>query len=78
MIRISRIRTRKILDQPITTHPHWLVVLLVALALVLPGSRAFAAPLSIDPIEPQAGSWRTWLVSSGSQLRRARPAGYRC
>jgi membrane-associated phospholipid phosphatase len=73
MIRISRIRTQKVLNQPITTQPHWLAVLLVALALALPGSSARAAPASADPIEPHAGAWRTWVLSSGSQFRSAPP-----
>ncbi|MDQ4049355.1 MAG: phosphatase PAP2 family protein, partial [Actinomycetota bacterium] len=34
-----------------------------------PGSNA-------APVEPLAGSWRTWVLRSGSQLRPAAPAGF--
>jgi len=73
MIRTSRVHTQKILNQPITTQSYWLVVLLAALALALPGSAARTALASADPIEPQAGAWRTWILNSGSQFRSAPP-----
>ena len=44
--------------------------------------RVRAGPATADtgPIQPQAGTWRTWLLTSGSQLRpsaAARPGGHR-
>jgi membrane-associated phospholipid phosphatase len=54
-------------------RPQRLALLLVALLLALSGSNALAAPISAGGLEPRAGTWRTWILSSGSQLRRAPP-----
>src|SRR6266700_1401692 len=53
-----------------------IVVLIVALAPM----RAGAMPLvGLQPggawIEPQAGSWQTWVLTSGSQFRPGPPPG---
>ena len=47
-----------------------------ALAIVSP-HRASAAdcPTVATPIEPHAGSWRTWILASGDELRPAAPPG---
>src|SRR6266508_1392096 len=54
--------------------------LLASPALLHAGSRAaWAAPesarpaASTAPVEPRAGSWKTWLLTSGSQFRPAPP-----
>jgi len=73
MILTARIGIRKIPNQRPRTRLRRLTVLLVALLLALSGSNALAAPAPADQIEPGAGSWRTWLLASGNQLRRAAP-----
>src|SRR5262245_34123542 len=52
-----------------------LVALLLAILRALSGQAAFAAQPSASQVEPKAGTWRTYLLSSGSQLRRAPPPG---
>jgi hypothetical protein len=71
MILKLRIRTRNS-PRRLTRH-YRLTVLLLALLLALPGANALAAPANSGQIEPQAGTWHTWLLTSGSQLRRAPP-----
>src|ERR1700745_414640 len=44
--------------------PHKLTLILVSAAIALP-LQARAA----DPIEPNAGNWRTWVISSGRDYR---------
>jgi hypothetical protein len=73
MINQSLSGTQKSLCRPATKRLYRLALLLVALLLALPGTNALAAQANAGQIEPQAGSWRTWLLSSGSQLRRAPP-----
>jgi len=51
-------------------------VLLIALlaALTLNGSATtHPAQASINPIEPRAGQWKTWVLASGSELRLPAP-----
>lgn len=53
-----------------------LFVLLIAIVLgsVLGSPQtANAQPGASDMIEPKAGTWKTWVLTSGSQLRRAAP-----
>lgn len=73
MILNTAIRNQKSPRQLTRMHLHRSALLLVALLLALSGSNAFAAAVRTSQIEPGAGSWRTWLLSSGSQLRRAPP-----
>jgi membrane-associated phospholipid phosphatase len=50
------------------------IVLLLAFCFVGAGTEAWAAPLpSNGPVEPQAGTWKTWVLTSGSQLRLPAP-----
>src|SRR4051812_30949464 len=42
-----------------------------AVAQTPPGTLGLRA--SIGPVEPDAGSWKTWLLSSGSDLRLSPP-----
>jgi hypothetical protein len=44
----------------------------IAGAIETPG-RVSAAPPQADQIEPEAGTWQTWVLESGSQLRLAAP-----
>ena len=60
----------------------WGTILLISLALVCMATgdrRAQAVPASPGPtvgqIEAEAGSWPTWLLSSGSELRLPPPPG---
>ena len=46
------------------------VVVAVALALIVGGSALDAAA---QPIEPKAGSWRTWVLASGKDVRLSPP-----
>jgi membrane-associated phospholipid phosphatase len=73
MILKSLAHTQKSPCRPTRTGLHTLAALLVALLLTLSTSSILAAPAQAGQIEPQAGTWRTWLLSSGSQLRRAPP-----
>jgi hypothetical protein len=34
---------------------------------------ATAAAVKVEPVDPKAGSWKTWLLSSGNQFRRPAP-----
>ena len=45
------------------------------LILVAGPTGAAAAPAGERGIEPQAGAWHTWVLSSGNQFRPAPPAG---
>lgn len=54
-----------------------LAALLLAMILALSSQGALAAPPSANQVEPKAGTWRTYLLSSGSQLRRAPPPNAR-
>jgi hypothetical protein len=73
MIRKSLVHTQNSPRRLIRLRLHPLAALLMALLLALSGSSALAAPIGGGQIEPHAGTWRTWLLSSGSQLRRAPP-----
>src|SRR5205823_3105677 len=50
--------------------PHKLALILVSAAITLPLPARAA-----DPIEPNAGSWRTWVISSGRDYRVPPPPG---
>jgi membrane-associated phospholipid phosphatase len=73
MTHTSLVRTKKIPQAPIRARLHILAVLLIALLLALSGSSALAAPGPVGQIQPQAGAWRTWVLSSASQFRSAPP-----
>src|SRR5688572_24849226 len=52
--------------------------LIVVLAVGLlggthPPTKVSAAPPQADQVEPEAGTWQTWVLESGSQLRLAAP-----
>jgi membrane-associated phospholipid phosphatase len=56
----------------------WAIVTLVAVGLLLAsalnaGGVSLAATESANQVEPGAGQWKTWLLTSGSQLRRPAP-----
>src|SRR5262245_14648396 len=44
-------------------------VLLSGLCVLLPMPKSFAQPVAGDQIEPKAGSWQTWVISSGREFR---------
>ena len=45
-----------------------------ALGIAAPGrTGAAASTASVPAIEPKAGSWKTWILSAGDQLRPAAP-----
>src|SRR5262245_51883044 len=48
-------------------------VLLSGLCVLLPGPESFAQQIAGDQIEPKAGSWKTWVISSGREFRAAPP-----
>src|SRR5262245_22411573 len=48
-------------------------VLLSGLCVLLPMPKSFAQPVAGDQIEPKAGSWQTWVISSGREFRAAPP-----
>jgi membrane-associated phospholipid phosphatase len=50
-----------------------LLIGLVALQLLAAAGPLLAAKPSEAPIEPLAGSWKTWVLSSGSELRLPAP-----
>jgi len=56
----------------------WSIVALVAVGLLLAsalnaGGVSLAANESANQVEPGAGQWKTWLLTSGSQLRSPAP-----
>ena len=53
------------------TNPFLTGVLGVGLLLSTASSGVSAAPsaVTVSPVEPKAGGWRTWVLSSGSQFR---------
>jgi membrane-associated phospholipid phosphatase len=72
MIRLLTLMRARL--EPGTTVPP-LFLLVLALALLLPGSIPARAESHL--IEPGAGAGHTWLLSSGSQLRSAPPPNQR-
>ena len=53
-----------------------LSIVMVSLALTLPARANDAPPAeAVDHVEPDAGSWRTWVISSGADHRVAPPPG---
>jgi hypothetical protein len=44
-----------------------------ALALGVPGLAATTAAVSQPQVEPQADTWKTWILNSGDQMRPAAP-----
>ncbi|HMQ30060.1 MAG TPA: phosphatase PAP2 family protein [Chloroflexaceae bacterium] len=50
-----------------------LLVALLAVQLVAAASPSLAAPPRQAPLEPTAGTWKTWALSSGSELRLPAP-----
>src|SRR5882757_937023 len=59
-------------------RPPWAILTLVAVGLLLAsalnaGGVSLAATEKANQVEPGAGQWKTWLLSSGSQLRRPAP-----
>lgn len=63
----------------VTPHPTGrrllplLLVALIVLQLAVVASPGLAARQSEAPIEPRAGGWKTWVLSSGSELRLPAP-----
>src|ERR1700712_1657710 len=56
----------------------WAIITLIAIGLLLAGalntgSVSLAANENANQIEPGAGQWKTWLLTSGSQLRSPAP-----
>src|SRR5262249_35763765 len=48
--------------------------ILVSLSVISMGALVHAqAPQNVSPIEPQAGTWKTWLLRSGDQFRLPAP-----
>jgi membrane-associated phospholipid phosphatase len=47
--------------------------LLVGAVLVLAGAADAQSPRAAERVEPDAGAWRTWVLSSGSQFRLPPP-----
>jgi membrane-associated phospholipid phosphatase len=45
-----------------------LIVCLTALSMTAGAGSLQAAPAAVDQIEPGAGSWRTWVLESGSEI----------
>src|SRR5215475_4363293 len=48
-------------------------ILLSGLCVLLPVPESFAQQVAGDQIEPKAGSWKTWVISSGREFRAAPP-----
>ena len=64
--------------------PHWLLAGLIAICNAVMPSEALARDTATHPsaalnqaapagIEPKAGTWKTWVLKSGSELRPAAP-----
>src|SRR5262249_46617823 len=48
-------------------------VLLSGLCVLLPVPESFAQQVAGDQIDPKAGSWKTWVISSGREFRTVPP-----
>src|SRR5216683_722255 len=49
------------------------LAILFSLSLLLANAATGRATVVSSPVEPGAGAWRTWVLSSGSQFRVAPP-----